>query len=134
MNKIFVFSLSLACCCLASACPAVADAATNPPTSPKSSSSKASIPTRILGAVVGAFVGTPICFVRRSISDEKEGIRGIIGDTDNKVALVSAGAFWLPLGVATGFLEAPCYSFKHSMCHTDKPFSKEQFSLGNESE
>jgi hypothetical protein len=26
--------------------------------------------------------------------------------------------------------EAPAYSFKHSTCNTDKPFSKEQFSLG----
>jgi hypothetical protein len=97
-------------------------------------SAHASIPKRILGAVVATVVGTPVCFVRGAIADEKGGIQGMVGDTENKVALVSAGAFWLPFGLTTGFLSAPFSSFKHSMCNTDKPFSKEQFSLSKDSD
>jgi hypothetical protein len=129
--KNFTAALLLSCLLSLSVAPVLADSTASQTNAQKSSSNK-SVPTRILGAIVGTFVGTPVCFIRRSVWDEKEGVRGIVGDTNNKLAVVSAGAFWLPFGITTGLLEAPCYSFKHSMCNTDKPFSKEQFSLGEQ--
>jgi hypothetical protein len=120
--------------CVVSA-PAFADAnSVSTTANPQTPAAQASIPKRFLGAVVGTVVGTPVCFVRGAISDEKDAIQGMVGDTENKVALVSAGAFWLPFGLTTGFLSAPFSSFKHSMCSTDKPFSKEQFSLATDSQ
>jgi len=132
--KIFSTSVALFCLCFVFASTVLADAKVSANTPPNSLSSKPSVPKRVLGAFVGTVVGTPICFVRRAAWDEKEGVRGIIGDTNNKVAVVAAGAFWLPFSVVTGFLEAPCYAFKQSMCNTDKPFSCEQFSLGKDVE
>jgi hypothetical protein len=124
--------VTLLFCCVVSG-PAMADATSGAPTAGTASSSPpASVPKRILGAVVGTVVGTPICFVRGSIADEKGAIQGMVGDTENKVALYSAGAFWLPFGIATGFLSSPFCSLKHSMSNTDKPFSKEQFSLNDD--
>lgn len=93
-------------------------------------SSTPSAHKRILGAVIGTVIGTPICAVRRIAYNETYGVHGMVGNTDNRVAIVSAGAFWLPFSVVIGAVEAPCYSFKHSVCNTAKPFSKEQFSLG----
>jgi hypothetical protein len=124
--------VTLLFCCVVSA-PAMADATSGVPTAGAASSSlPASVPKRILGAVVGTVVGTPICFVRGTIADEKSAVEGMVGDTENKVALYSAGAFWLPFGIATGFLSSPFCSLKHSMSNTDKPFSKEQFSLNDD--
>jgi hypothetical protein len=122
--------VALLFCCVVGT-PAMADATSGAPTAGTSPPS-ASVPKRILGAVVGTVVGTPICFVRGSIADEKSAIQGMVGDTDNKVALYSAGAFWLPFGIATGFLSSPFCALKHSMSNTDKPFSKEQFSLNDD--
>ncbi len=137
MMKISITYLALACCFTASIAPVFADdaaAATSDPSRKITSSSKASVPARILGAIVGTVVGTPVCMVRRTIWDTKDGIRGIVGETDNKLAIYSAGAFWFPFGMTSGVLSGPFYSFKHSMCNTDKPFSKEQFSLGDQVE
>jgi hypothetical protein len=132
--KSLITSATLFYLCFVFVSPGLADANTSSTADTKSSSPKPSIPKRVLGAIVGTVVGTPVCIARRILWDEKDGIRGIVGDTSNKVAIVSAGAFWLPFSITTGCVEAPCYSFKHSMCNTDKPFSKEQFSLGNEVE
>jgi hypothetical protein len=129
-----ILEISLVICSLSFAF-ASAVLADDPVTSNNSnakSSPSASVPKRVLGTVIGTFVGTPICAVRRIAYNEKYGLHGMIGDADNKLAIVSAGAFWMPFSVVIGAVEAPCYSFKHSLCNNDKPFSKEQFSLGND--
>jgi hypothetical protein len=43
--------------------------------------------------------------------------------------LLPAGAFWLPFALATSIMEAPVYAVRNSWM-AEKPFSKEQFSLG----
>ncbi len=129
-----ILKISLVICSLSSAFASsvLADEPVASNNSNAKSASAASAPKRVLGTVIGTFVGTPICAVRRIAYNEKYGLHGMIGDTDNKLAIVSAGTFWLPFSVVIGVAEAPCYSFKHSICNNDKPFSKEQFSLGND--
>src|SRR5271166_6246747 len=69
---------------------------------PSSSAGVAAIPKKALGFVCGAAVGTPVSLVRRIIHEDKEGIRGMVGDTDNKFYRVSAGSFWLPFSLLLG--------------------------------
>ena len=83
------------------------------------------------GVVLGTFVGMPIAAVRKSVDEEKEGIRYMAGQTDQKVVLVPIGLFWAPLAILTGVLEAPIYGPMDAFKHYDKPFSREQFSLGD---
>lgn len=102
---------------------------------PSTSSSKKSfsigrLPVFIAGVATGAFVGMPISLVRRFIWEEKQGIQGLVGDSTNKAAIVSAGAFWLPFSALLGCSEAPVMGPVNSIKNYDKPFSKEQFSLG----
>jgi hypothetical protein len=90
-----------------------------------------SVPKRTLGFFAGAVVGTPVCVVRKFKDEEINGTRGIAGDTSNPLLLIPAGAFWLPLALLYTGMEAPAYAIKNSWM-ADKPFSKEQFSLGSE--
>ena len=96
--------------------------------STKGSSAKGS-PAMVAGVILGSIVGTPVCFVRRLKHDEVQGTQGITGDSENKLLLVPAGAFWLTFALATSIMEAPVYAFRNSWM-AEKPFSKEQFSLG----
>lgn len=88
------------------------------------------LPVYLAGIATGACVGMPISLVRRFIWEEKQGIQGLCGDSKNKVAILSAGAFWLPFSAFLGAGEAPVMGPVNSLRHYDKPFSKEQFSLG----
>ena len=90
----------------------------------------ASLPKKTIAFLVGAVVGTPICAVRKSIDEAKDGTHGMVGETDKKQLIIPATLFWLPFAVVTGTLEAPCYAVINSLENADKPFSKEQFSLG----
>jgi hypothetical protein len=111
--------------------PALAQAAsTGTSPSVKKSFSLARLPVYIAGIATGAAVGMPISLVRRCIWEEKQGIQGLVGDSQNKVAIVSAGVFWLPFSAFLGAAEAPVMGPVNSLKNYDKPFSKEQFSLG----
>jgi hypothetical protein len=109
---------------------AVVSGAAPPAPAKKTPTNKECLAKRVLGFTVGAVVGAPVCVVRKSIDEEKYGIAGMIGNTDNKSAQVSAGAFWLPFAVFTGTVEAPVYSIMNSL-KADEPFSKAQFSLSD---
>ncbi|MBX9724478.1 MAG: hypothetical protein K2X81_23915 [Candidatus Obscuribacterales bacterium] len=106
---------------------AMADTVTSKPTSASSKGSDA--PLMVLGVPAGFVAGTPICFLRRFAHDEASGTRGIVGESNNKMLLLPAGAVYLPFAIFTSFVEAPVYAFRNSWM-ADKPFSKDQFSLG----
>ncbi len=88
------------------------------------------LPLYLAGIAAGACLGMPVSLVRRTIWEEKQGIQGLCGDSTNKVAIVSAGAFWLPFSAFLGAVEAPVMGPVNSLRNYDKPFSKDQFSLG----
>jgi hypothetical protein len=97
----------------------------------KPSSGIAAIPKKAIGFVCGAAVGMPVSLVRRVIDEDKEGIKGMVGDTDNKFQRVTAGSFWLPFSMLLGACEAPVYGPLNSLSNVNRPFSKEQLGLGD---
>jgi hypothetical protein len=149
MKRIFNVALMTGCCALvlptanAQTQQAIAQSnqqtpITNSQAKPTSTSSSqgltgaAAIPKKMLGFVFGAAVGTPVNVVRRTVWEEKQGVRGIVGDHNNKAAVVSAGAFWAPFSVFLGTCEAPFFGPVNSLKNVNKPFSKEQMSLGEQ--
>ena len=118
----------LAVSILGSVClPAWADS-----TNGSSSSGIAAIPKKALGFICGAAVATPVSLVRRIIAEDKEGIKGMVGETDNKFSQVAAGSFWFPFSMILGACEAPLYGPLNSLVNVNKPFSKEQMGLGDQ--
>lgn len=117
----------------ASAPPAAA--ATTPATAPAPKSMGARVaswPLCIAGFTCGTVVGTPICFVRKLPSEVKNLAHGFVGsitDHESKFFLIPVGIFWLPFAGTAALMEAPVYAFKDAYM-AEKPFSKEQFSLG----
>lgn len=91
------------------------------------------LPKRALGVVCGTIVGTPVNVIRRPIAEEKYGIRSMVKDTEKKRLTIPAAIFYFPFAVTVGVLESPASALKRSVLNADKPFSKEQFSLGKES-
>lgn len=87
-------------------------------------------PAMMAGVCVGIVIGTPVCFFRRFRHDAVRGAHGIVGDTDSPVLLGAATAAWIPLAAFTATMEAPVYAVRNSWM-AEKPFSKEQFSLGD---
>lgn len=94
------------------------------------SSKAAAAPLRIVGLVSGFTIGTPISIARRVVHQEKSGTRGIAGETTNPALLIPAGTFWFPFAIFSGVCEGPVYAFRNSYM-AEKPFSREQFSLGD---
>jgi hypothetical protein len=112
------------------AAPSKSAAAAGTKPQPKSDFSVLSIPKYTVGVIAGTIVGVPVNLVRRTIWEEKLGIKGLCGDSTNKFAQASAGAFWLPFSLFLAGCETPVCSPVTSLRYYDKPFSKEQFSLG----
>jgi hypothetical protein len=90
-------------------------------------------PKAIAGFCVGALVGTPICFVRKFPSEVTEGAHGFVGsigsNDSKKLLFVPACVAWMPVAGVVSALEAPGFALKDAYT-AEKPFSKEQFSLG----
>lgn len=86
-------------------------------------------PVKIAAFGAGAVVGTPIAIVRTSAKNTKQSTKDMGGEGSAvKTGLLSIVA--LPLGVFTGTLEGSYYGLSNATMHTDKPFCKEAFSLG----
>jgi hypothetical protein len=109
-----------------------APAATNAQTK-SGGSHLGSLPKAIAGFCAGAIVGTPICFVRKfpkELNDGAHSFVGSIGSNDNKKLLfIPAYVAWIPFAGFISLVEAPAYAVKDAYT-AEKPFSKEQFSLG----
>jgi|SRR5271156_1807860 len=110
---------------------APASAAPAPSAPAKKHYGLSALPLRVCSIVTGTIVGTPVCMLRCSVWEEKYATKGMVGDTDDKFLQTAAGTFWLPLGAMTGVCEAPFSALKRSYANSDKPFSKDQFSLGH---
>lgn len=86
-------------------------------------------PVKIAAFGAGVVVGTPIAIVRTSAKNTKQSTKDIGGE-GNAVKTGLAAIVGLPLGVFTGTLEGSYYGISNATMHTDKPFCKEAFSLG----
>ena len=133
MKRSFVSSLLVAAC-LTSMAPVLADGQSKPAATKNSPSSTSNALLMVPGFVAGFFVGMPIYFVRKLPHDIAEQTHGIVGtvvkDENNKVLAVPALAFALPMAAIVVALETPVCSL-HNAWMAEKPFSKEQFSLGD---
>jgi len=92
-----------------------------------------SAPAALAGFCAGAALGMPICFVRYMGRETMNDAHGLIGsvmtDNNNPWLLVPAGIFCSPFAALVTAVETPVYACKNAYM-ADKPFSKEQFSLG----
>ena len=92
------------------------------------------MPKTIAGFCAGVIVGMPVCFVRKLPGEINDGAHGLVSsltdDDDHKLLLVPAAVLWLPAASLTSFASAPANAVKNAY-KADKPFSKEQFSLGD---
>jgi hypothetical protein len=83
----------------------------------------------IPGVCLGTAVGLPVCLARRFVHGAVSGSHGMVGDTENPLLVVPAAVIWSPLAFVTATMECPVYAIRNAWM-ADKPFSKEQFSLG----
>ena len=95
------------------------------------SNNDSSVPKKTLGFIVGAAVGAPASVVRRTVAEEKYGVQGLIGDSNSKLAKISAGTFWLPFSLVLGALEGPVYGPANSLRNIKRPLTKDQMGLGD---
>lgn len=100
-------------------------------TSPPRHVSDASITKKAAGVIVGATVGMPVAVVRRTAIEDRDGIKGLVGDSDNKLAKGLAGTFWMPFSIVLGVLEGPLYGPGNSVRNVNRPFTKEQMGMGD---
>ncbi|MBX9724477.1 MAG: hypothetical protein K2X81_23910 [Candidatus Obscuribacterales bacterium] len=100
--------------------------------SSKQSSNWTSFPKKTIGFCIGSIVGIPVCCVRKPIDEEKYGVGQMTHDSDDARVKIPAKIFYFPMAAASGILEAPFSSVKNSWQNRDEPFSKAQFSLGEE--
>ena len=96
----------------------------------QASGTKVAMPTRIAGCIAGTFVGIPVCMVRRSKFENWYAVHSMVGNTGNKAARVTLRVLWAPFAVITGVCEAPADGTVNAIRYSSKPFSKDQFSLG----
>lgn len=87
----------------------------------------------VAGFCAGFVVGIPINFVRYLHRETLDGAHALVGslvkDNNNPILLVPASVASLPAATIVAAMEAPAYAFKNAYM-AQKPFSKEQFSLG----
>lgn len=86
-------------------------------------------PVKIAAFGTGVVVGTPIAIVRTSAKNSCKSTKDIGGE-GNAVKTGLAAIVGVPFGVFTGTLEGSYYGLSNATMHTDKPFCKEAFSLG----
>lgn len=136
LREIFV---AILCAILSASTGALADTEQSPSATAKPRPNKSalshlmSLPVSLAGVCAGVAVGTPICYVRKLHQEVRESSHGLAGsivnDENHKFLLIPAGLVWLPVSLVITTLEAPGYALKDAWM-ADKPFSKEQFSLG----
>ena len=66
-----------------------------------------------------------------SAKNSCESTKTIAGDKGNPLVTGMAALAGVPFGIFTGTLEGSYYGMKNAAMNTDKPFSKDAFSLGD---
>jgi hypothetical protein len=89
-----------------------------------------SLPVRALGVFSGIVVGTAVSAVRKPIDEDKFAVNDLRGENRQGRVTIPAAVLWAPFAAVTGILEAPFFALHNSLVNYHKPFSKEQFSLG----
>ena len=88
-------------------------------------------PVKVVAFGTTAVVGTPVAVVRMSAKNSCESTKSIAGDKGNPLVTGMAALAGVPFGIFTGTLEGSYYGMKNAAMNTDKPFSKDAFSLGD---
>jgi len=68
--------------------------------------------------------------VRRSKYEDWFAVNSMVGDSGGKFKRVTLKVLWGPFAVVTGVCESPIDGLINAVRNSDKPFSKDQFSLG----
>ncbi|HNB24505.1 MAG TPA: hypothetical protein PKZ32_18945 [Candidatus Melainabacteria bacterium] len=89
------------------------------------------LPVKVVAFGTTAVVGTPVAVVRMSAKNSCESTKSIAGDKGNPLVTGMAALAGVPFGIFTGTLEGSYYGMKNAAMNTDKPFSKDAFSLGD---
>ena len=100
------------------------------PSSSTSNSHRTSFSKKLASISSGIIVGTAVNMVRKPIDEEKLAIEDLGGQKKQNPRFSKPfGVFWSPFAAAAGIIEAPFYALDNSLVHSDKSFSRKQFSL-----
>lgn len=100
------------------------------PSSSTSRSHRTSFSKKLASIPSGIIVGTAVNMVRKPIDEEKLAIEDLGGQKKQNPRFSKPfRVFWCPFAAAAGIIEAPFYALDNSLVHSDKPFSRKQFSL-----
>lgn len=92
-----------------------------------------SLPKRLPPTLVCAIGGTPIAFVRHTISATQEGVKDIVGESKFPLFVAPAICVSFPYGLCAGVLAGPVAGLANGWKYSDdKPYSKDAFSLGSD--
>ncbi len=128
MKKSTLSALAAAAVTIGSVLPACAD-------EPKDMlKNTAMFPVKALAISTGMVVGTPVAVTRRVSNrciEYTQTFADKIGGKDSLPPVLFASVLGVPFGVIAGSAEGIYFGGKNSIVHgSDKPFSKESFSLG----
>lgn len=89
------------------------------------------VPVKSAGCFVALAVGTPIAIGRISVKRYHEYIEDV-NDAEGTAGKAGGVVYALPMGFGEGFAQGLYYGPRNAFANFDKPFSKDQMSLGNE--
>lgn len=88
------------------------------------------MPIKGASVATSMVIGVPVAIIRKSAENTKDQTKKIAGDNANPVMTGLSALVGLPIGLVSGTIDGSQAGFKNSL-KCDKPFSKEQFSLGD---
>ncbi len=88
------------------------------------------MPLKGASVATSMVIGIPVAIVRKSAEATKEQTKKVAGDKANPVMTGFSALVGMPIGIMSGTIDGTKKGFKNSL-KCDKPFTKEQFSLGD---
>lgn len=88
------------------------------------------MPLKAVSVAAAVVVGTPIAIARKIGNNTVDMTKNVAGDDNNPVMTGLSGIVAAPIGVVAGAVEGSYYGVSNAVTNVDKPFSKEQMSLG----
>ena len=88
------------------------------------------MPMKGASVATSMVVGIPVAIVRKSTEATKDQTKKVAGDNANPVMTGFSALVGLPIGIMSGTIDGSRTGFKNAL-KCDKPFTKEQFSLGD---